>query len=664
MVRRGLLCLLVALACLVLPACMELGLQFDVDRRGSGKVIAEVRSDPGFMNAQVEKDVAQQFRKDGWSFARQETRGAKRVLVFEKPFTQCADVSDSSMALHCRASYRNLLERTFTFEVNVRPTIGAGATVSATLPGQLLTTNGEVDAAGHVSWNGGQRRLTAVSAYYGFPQLSDALARDLAILLGLAACAAVALVEGTMAFLLVLRRRPRSTPVHCTRCGQISTAGARFCRKCGVALPTPTDALPARPGRDPRPAIGLALVALLAAWGLIALATRPISAETCVHRFMAAVGEGKFDDARASYLGGSALSLGEADLAEHVVGVGPGQQLDVQLTGEGASRSGTARLLLPTGSRLELPLTLTADKSDHWRITDLGRIEGVGLAHAQEGQRLCQTSAMRRAEEAFRQALAANPDDATYVAWLGACYARVGELERAEDQLRKATTMRPAAMPKAWLDLVAVQGRRGDIKAAEQTARQGIASDPGNADLINALARLLLEHGGSPDEALALADKAHSLQPGSASILDTLGWAQHRKGNRAEAIRLLRQAVERAPNDTAIRDHYERAGLTADVWHSRAQTHVADGRYVDALHAYDSAIELEPNSQLLRDARARTVRLAVDAHLQRARVLLGQTHYDPALAECDAALQLDATETAATDLKQRIEQTKRVLGYK
>jgi hypothetical protein len=52
----------------------------------------------------------------------------------------------------------------------------------------------------------------------------------------------------------------------------------------------------------------------------------------------------------------------------------------------------------------------------------------------------------------------------------------------------------------------------------------------------------------------------------------------------------------------------------------------------------------------------------VASHLDRARALFRQTQYQDAINECDAVLKIDPSNSAATTLKNQIEQTRKILG--
>ena len=65
---------------------------------------------------------------------------------------------------------------------------------------------------------------------------------------------------------------------------------------------------------------------------------------------------------------------------------------------------------------------------------------------------------------------------------------------------------------------------------------------------------------GQTQEAIKLAEKAHKLAPGNASIMDTLGWLLFNSGSdKRRGLELLEDAVSRAPANAAIAAHLAKA---------------------------------------------------------------------------------------------------------
>jgi tetratricopeptide (TPR) repeat protein len=94
----------------------------------------------------------------------------------------------------------------------------------------------------------------------------------------------------------------------------------------------------------------------------------------------------------------------------------------------------------------------------------------------------------------------------------------------------------------------------GQMDAMEQLLREVIALKPEHAHAHNALGYSLADRNQRLPEAKALIQRALELAPGDPFITDSLGWAEYRLGNQAEALRLLRIAYQARP-DTEIGAH-------------------------------------------------------------------------------------------------------------
>ncbi len=82
----------------------------------------------------------------------------------------------------------------------------------------------------------------------------------------------------------------------------------------------------------------------------------------------------------------------------------------------------------------------------------------------------------------------------------------------------------------------------------ETLLRQLIKLDPGNANAYNALGYSLADRDQNLDEADKLIEKASTLDPADAFIMDSLGWVKFREGDKQAALTLLRRAYGLKPN--------------------------------------------------------------------------------------------------------------------
>jgi Flp pilus assembly protein TadD len=90
---------------------------------------------------------------------------------------------------------------------------------------------------------------------------------------------------------------------------------------------------------------------------------------------------------------------------------------------------------------------------------------------------------------------------------------------------------------------------------AKQALQGGLALAPDQPLLLNFLGYAKLEHGEDVDGAEGMIRKASELAPDNASIADSLGWAQFKRGKVNEAIATLQQAAEKDPDQAEIQEH-------------------------------------------------------------------------------------------------------------
>jgi Flp pilus assembly protein TadD len=119
----------------------------------------------------------------------------------------------------------------------------------------------------------------------------------------------------------------------------------------------------------------------------------------------------------------------------------------------------------------------------------------------------------------------------------------------------------------------------------ETQLRQLIRTQPDNPQAYNALGYSLADRNQRLQEADKLIEKASSLAPNDAFIMDSLGWVKYRMGDNADAAKLLRKAYNLQPN-AEIGAH-----LGEVLWKS--------GEQDQAKAAWRDAQKLEPDNDTL-----------------------------------------------------------------
>ncbi|MBM3811216.1 MAG: tetratricopeptide repeat protein [Acidimicrobiia bacterium] len=169
----------------------------------------------------------------------------------------------------------------------------------------------------------------------------------------------------------------------------------------------------------------------------------------------------------------------------------------------------------------------------------------------EEGIKLFQAGQLQQAAAQFQRAAEQEPENALAWKLLGTSFAALGDHEQAREPLRKACALNPK-LPDACFyharNLYLVNRFEESRKLFESL----LASDPQPWRIENGLG-LALEALGKAEDAEARYRKSASLNPSShpnEHPLINLGVLLGRQGRTAGAERVLRTAVEKAPQST------------------------------------------------------------------------------------------------------------------
>ncbi len=154
----------------------------------------------------------------------------------------------------------------------------------------------------------------------------------------------------------------------------------------------------------------------------------------------------------------------------------------------------------------------------------------------------------------------------------------------AESRLHEANEAFPGD-PEIQYDYAMAAEKNGHYDLMESVLRKVMQEQPDNPQAYNALGYSLADRNLRLDEADKLIEKASSLAPNDAFIMDSLGWVKYRKGNTVDAAKLLKRAYEIQPN-AEIGAH-----LGEVLWKS--------GDQKQALDTWRSARKLEPDNDTL-----------------------------------------------------------------
>jgi tetratricopeptide (TPR) repeat protein len=159
-----------------------------------------------------------------------------------------------------------------------------------------------------------------------------------------------------------------------------------------------------------------------------------------------------------------------------------------------------------------------------------------------------------------------------------------GDRSRAISLMESAMRSAPddTAGHLALADLYVDAGRETDaVKMLDAAATKF----PKDADVLNFLGYLLADRGERLDDAVQLVTRALKIDPDNPSYLDSLGWAQFKRGNLVDAQKHLSKAAEALPTNSVIQDHYGdllvRLGKPADAVAAWTKALQGDGEDID-----------------------------------------------------------------------------------
>ena len=168
------------------------------------------------------------------------------------------------------------------------------------------------------------------------------------------------------------------------------------------------------------------------------------------------------------------------------------------------------------------------------------------------------------AVESFARAVAAAPDD--WEAWRGQALAEYtrGNVDAAVSIYRQGIAATKGA-PQLVVELAALLESKGRVAEAIAEYEAMLAANPANEVGANNLAMLLVTHrtgdAASLQRAQQLAERfARAPNP---AFLDTWGWVLYAQGRYAEAVTVLKEAVDKAPKAAVLRYHLGMAQLRA-----------------------------------------------------------------------------------------------------
>lgn len=205
----------------------------------------------------------------------------------------------------------------------------------------------------------------------------------------------------------------------------------------------------------------------------------------------------------------------------------------------------------------------------------------ASYAHFLKARLAHHDGAHRVALDELRLALASDDSNPFLMTELAEEYARLSELDRAEQQLKRVVERYPEYAPAQLLMGRVLYEANKTTRARAHLAR-AIKLKPSDPDAYLVLTQVWLDQG-RVDDAVRVVENLGAAVPGEPIGYRRLGLALAERGD-ARAEKLLGRAVERDPGDT-------------ESWVALSRVHEAAGRTTKALEALERALVQEPDNQ-------------------------------------------------------------------
>lgn len=160
-----------------------------------------------------------------------------------------------------------------------------------------------------------------------------------------------------------------------------------------------------------------------------------------------------------------------------------------------------------------------------------------------------------QAEQAYRKAIELNPSLLSAYMGLAQTFLFAGKTDEAMKEYEAVLVKEPNVI-QAHMMLGLNHEQRNELGKAQARYETILKLNPKFAPAANNLAWVIAQQGGNLDVALSHAQTAREGSPDDPYIADTLGWVYYKKNTNLLATSLLKEAVEKLPNEPEVHFHY------------------------------------------------------------------------------------------------------------
>jgi tetratricopeptide (TPR) repeat protein len=228
-------------------------------------------------------------------------------------------------------------------------------------------------------------------------------------------------------------------------------------------------------------------------------------------------------------------------------------------------------------------------------------------AHFWEGKVLAAEGKWDLAEAELKKTLQLDPNFSSAYDLLIKTYVAAGKLPQAVSELEGLLSKTPNN-PSALMTLALIYERMQDYPKERDAYEKLLAISPENVPALNNLAYLYAEQLNDLDKAYNLARKAHELQPADSAASDTLGWVFYKRGDYQQALPILQESAEQAPDNPEIQFHL---GMTAYMMGQTDLAQVALRKAANAAEDFPGKDESKQRLALLESGKGASPELSI-----------------------------------------------------
>ncbi|HEX2962212.1 MAG TPA: tetratricopeptide repeat protein [Ignavibacteriales bacterium] len=193
------------------------------------------------------------------------------------------------------------------------------------------------------------------------------------------------------------------------------------------------------------------------------------------------------------------------------------------------------------------------------------------------GLSLSQMNSYSEAKPYLEKAVNLNPKDLTALSAYGYTLNQLKEPEAAVHYIKEALNL-----DSNNVDLIGTLGLIYNAQKkwpeCDSAYSKALSLDSNNVLILNNYAYSLAERGLRLPEALKMAEKAVSIEPGNSSYLDTYGWVFFKMGNYEKAEEYIRKAIAIDSSNSTLIEHLGdinfkagKKGKALEMWHEAYQ---------------------------------------------------------------------------------------------